>query len=41
MAIEQLKDQIPDFAKGVRLNLASVMADETLSPQRKYGLLLD
>lgn len=37
MAIEQLKDQIPDFAKDTRLNLASMMADETLSPQSKYG----
>lgn len=36
---DQLKDQIPDFAKDVGLNLAS-MADETLSPQSKYGLLL-
>lgn len=40
MSIGQLKDQIPDFAKDVRLNLASMMADETLSPQSKYGLLL-
>ncbi|ANW03143.1 carboxymuconolactone decarboxylase family protein [Bradyrhizobium icense] len=40
MSIEQLKDQIPDFAKDVKLNLASMMADETLSPQSKYGLLL-
>ncbi|WOH64077.1 carboxymuconolactone decarboxylase family protein [Bradyrhizobium sp. BWA-3-5] len=40
MSIEQLKDQIPDFAKDVRLNLASIVADETFSPQSKYGLLL-
>lgn len=39
MTIDQLKDRIPDFAKDVRLNLASMMADETLSPQSKYGLL--
>lgn len=39
MTIDQLKDRIPDFAN-VRLNLASMMADETLSPQSKYGLLL-
>lgn len=39
MSIDQLQDQNPDFAKDVRLNLAS-MADETLSPQSKYGLLL-
>lgn len=35
MSIDQLKDQIPDFAKDVRLNLASMMADETPSPQSK------
>ena len=40
MSIEQLKDQIPDFAKDVRLNLTSMASDETLSPQSKYGLLL-
>lgn len=26
MTIDQLKDRIPDFAKNVRLNLASMMA---------------
>lgn len=35
--VDRPKDQIPDFAKDVGLNL---MADETLSPQSKYGLLL-
>lgn len=35
-----MKDRIPDFAKDVKLNLASMMADETLLPQSKYGLLL-
>ncbi|MGE5156649.1 MAG: carboxymuconolactone decarboxylase family protein [Gemmatimonas sp.] len=40
MSIEQLKGQIPDFAKDVRLNLTSMAADETLSPPTKYGLLL-
>lgn len=40
MTIDQLKDRIPDFAKDVRLNVASMMADETLSPESKYGLLL-
>ncbi|MDF0582126.1 carboxymuconolactone decarboxylase family protein [Bradyrhizobium yuanmingense] len=39
-SIEQISDRIPDFAKDVRLNLISLVADETLSPQRKYGLLL-
>lgn len=40
MSIDQLKDQIPDFARDVRLNLTSMMEDDTLSPQSKYGLLL-
>ena len=40
MSIDQLKDQIPDFAKDVRLNLTSMASDETLSPQSKYGLFL-
>ncbi|MFB9267564.1 carboxymuconolactone decarboxylase family protein [Bradyrhizobium erythrophlei] len=39
-SIEHLGKQIPDFAKDVRLNLTSMVADETLSPQRQYGLLL-
>jgi len=39
-SIEQLSKTIPDFAKDVRLNLTSLVADETLSPQRQYGLLL-
>lgn len=40
MSIDQLKDRIPDFARDVRLNLASMMSDDTLSLQSKYGLLL-
>lgn len=40
MSIEQLKDNIPDFAKDVRLNLTSMASDEALDPQTKYGLFL-
>ena len=40
MSIEQLKEQIPDFAKDVRLNLSSMASDESLSPQAKYGLFV-
>ncbi|WP_454620354.1 carboxymuconolactone decarboxylase family protein [Bradyrhizobium cenepequi] len=40
MSIEQLKDQIPDFAKDVRLNLSSMASDESLGEQTKYGLFL-
>ncbi|RXH38029.1 alkyl hydroperoxide reductase [Bradyrhizobium nanningense] len=39
-SLEQICAKIPDFAKDVRLNLTFLMADEALSPQRKYGLLL-
>jgi alkyl hydroperoxide reductase subunit D len=40
MSIDALKQQIPDFAKDVRLNLTSMAADETLGLQTKYGLFL-
>lgn len=40
MTIDHLKDSIPDFAKDVRLNLASMASDETLDAQTKYGLFL-
>jgi alkyl hydroperoxide reductase subunit D len=40
MSIDALKDSIPDFAKDVRLNLTSMVSDETLAEQAKYGLFL-
>ncbi|MBI5264237.1 MAG: carboxymuconolactone decarboxylase family protein [Bradyrhizobium sp.] len=40
MPIEQLKNQIPDFAKDVRLNLTSMVSDESLGQQTKYGLFV-
>jgi alkyl hydroperoxide reductase subunit D len=40
MSIDHLKDEIPDFAKDVRLNLASMASDESMAPQTKYGLFL-
>jgi alkyl hydroperoxide reductase subunit D len=40
MSIEALKQQLPDFAKDVRLNLSGIVNDETLAPEAKYGLLL-
>ncbi|MCB8822572.1 carboxymuconolactone decarboxylase family protein [Microvirga rosea] len=40
MSIEQLKEMLPAFAKDVRLNLSSLATDESLSPQRKYGLFI-
>ena len=40
MSIESLKEKLPAFAKDVRLNLSSLASDESLSRQRKYGLLV-
>lgn len=40
MSIDALKERLPDFAKDVRLNLASMASDETLGKQTKYGLFL-
>ena len=40
MSIDSLKQQLPDFAKDVRLNLSGIVNDETLGEECKYGLLL-
>lgn len=40
MSIEALKQQIPDFAKDVRLNLSGLVNDESFGEETKYGLLL-
>jgi len=40
MSIDSLKERLPDFAKDVRLNLSTMMNDETLGAETKYGLLL-
>jgi alkyl hydroperoxide reductase subunit D len=40
MAIEALKERVPEFAKDVRLNLSTLVNDETLGEQTKWGLLL-
>ncbi|MDF0498653.1 carboxymuconolactone decarboxylase family protein [Bradyrhizobium yuanmingense] len=40
MSVDELKDLIPDFAKDVRLNFSSMMSDETLAAQTRYGLFL-
>lgn len=37
MSIDQLKDRIPDFAKDVRLNLVSMMADERCHHRANTG----
>ncbi len=40
MSIESLKNSLPDYAKDIRLNVGSLVGDQILSDQRKYGLLL-
>ncbi|MGB0720038.1 MAG: carboxymuconolactone decarboxylase family protein [Bdellovibrionales bacterium] len=40
MSIENLKNQIPDYAKDIKLNLSSLANDETLSAQQLWGTFL-
>jgi alkyl hydroperoxide reductase subunit D len=40
MSLKQFADTLPDYAKDLRLNLSSLLGDQTLGDQRKYGLLL-
>jgi alkyl hydroperoxide reductase subunit D len=40
MSLDELRDQIPDYAKDIRLNLGTLAADASLSDQQKYGAFL-
>ncbi|HYI40570.1 MAG TPA: carboxymuconolactone decarboxylase family protein [Allosphingosinicella sp.] len=40
MSLKQFADVLPDYAKDLRLNISSLLNDQTLGDQRKYGLLL-
>ena len=40
MSLKEFADSLPDYAKDLRLNLGSLLGDQTLGDQRKYGLLL-
>lgn len=40
MSIDSLKSRIPDYAKDIKLNLSSLAAEETLSPQQLWGTFL-
>lgn len=40
MSLKQFAETLPEFAKDLRLNLSSLLNDQTLGDQRKYGLLL-
>ena len=40
MSLKDFAETLPDFAKDLRLNVGSLLIDQTLGDQRKYGLLL-
>ena len=40
MSLKEFADALPDFAKDLRLNIGSLLNDQTLGDQRKYGLIL-
>jgi alkyl hydroperoxide reductase subunit D len=40
MALAELAQSLPDYAKDLRLNLSSLLNDQSLSDQQKYGTLL-
>jgi alkyl hydroperoxide reductase subunit D len=40
MSLKDFAETLPDYAKDLRLNLGSLLNDQTLGDQRKYGLIL-
>ena len=40
MSLKSFVEDLPDFAKDLRLNLGSLLNDQTLPDQQKYGLIL-
>ena len=40
MSLKEFGDTLPDYAKDIRLNLNSILSDQLLGDQKKYGLLL-
>jgi lipoyl-dependent peroxiredoxin subunit D len=40
MSIETLKSQLPEYAKDLKLNLASVVAEAALNEQQRWGALV-
>ncbi len=37
MSIDVLKDQLPEYARDLKLNLSSLASEQLLSPQQKAG----
>ena len=40
MSLKEFSETLPDYAKDLRLNMSSLLSDQLLGDQRKYGLLL-
>ncbi len=40
MSLKTFAEALPDYAKDIRLNLNSLLGDQTLADQRRHGLLL-
>src|ERR687889_1915529 len=40
MSLKEFAETVPDYAKDLRLNISSLLTDQTLPDQQKYGLLL-
>jgi alkyl hydroperoxide reductase subunit D len=40
MSLKEFAETLPEYAKDLRLNVGSLLNDQTLCNQRKYGLLL-
>jgi lipoyl-dependent peroxiredoxin subunit D len=40
MSLKAFADSLPDYAKDIRLNLTSILSDQLLGNESKYGLLL-
>ncbi|GJL90981.1 carboxymuconolactone decarboxylase family protein [Hyphococcus sp.] len=40
MSLDTLRDQIPDYAKDIRLNLGTLASETTLNDQQKWGAFL-
>ena len=40
MSLKEFAETLPEYAKDLRLNLSSLLNDQTLPDQQKYGLLL-
>ena len=40
MSLKEFADTLPDYAKDLRLNVGSLLNDQILTGQQKYGLLL-